>query len=57
MPVHPDLLKQAAENPDTAADMILKWGVSPAHPQGVELKNLLKAHMQAVVPGAGPASC
>jgi aromatic-L-amino-acid decarboxylase len=43
MPVHPDLLKQAATAPDTAAALILKWGVSPAHPEAVEI---LKRHMQ-----------
>jgi pimeloyl-ACP methyl ester carboxylesterase len=43
MPVHPDLLKQAVAAPDAAAAMILKWGVSAAHPEAVEI---LKEQMQ-----------
>lgn len=43
MPVHPDLLKQAVAAPDAAAAMILKWGVSPAHPEAVEI---VKKQMQ-----------
>jgi len=43
MPVHPDLLKQAIDAPEAAATLILKWGVSPAHPEAVEV---LKKHMQ-----------
>jgi len=35
MPVHPDLLKQAAEKPEAAMEMILKWGVSSAHPRAI----------------------
>lgn len=44
MPVHPDLLKQAANAPEAAATMILKWGVSPAHP---EASALVKQQMQS----------
>ena len=36
MPVHPDLLKQASAEPEAAAALILKWGVSSAHPEAVE---------------------
>ncbi len=43
MPVHPDLLKQAAEAPPAAADLILKWGVSRNSPETVEM---LKKQMQ-----------
>jgi aromatic-L-amino-acid decarboxylase len=43
MPVHPDLLKQAVAAPEAAAAMILKWGVSAAHPEIVEV---LKGQMQ-----------
>lgn len=46
MPVHPDLLKQAEENPEAAADMILKWGVSAAHPEAAAVKAALKKQMQ-----------
>lgn len=37
MPVHPDLLKQAVTAPEAAAALILKWGISPAHPVAVEV--------------------
>jgi pimeloyl-ACP methyl ester carboxylesterase len=46
MPVHPDLLRQAAENPAAAADMILKWGVFSGHPEADALKSSLKKQMQ-----------
>ena len=43
MPVNQDLLKQAVSAPDAAARMILKWGISPAHPEAAEV---LKGQMQ-----------
>lgn len=52
MPVHPELLHQAANDPDTAADMILKWGVSPVHPQAFAVRTVLREQMQAAAPGA-----
>lgn len=45
MPVHPEMLAQAKEDPDTAVDMILKWGVSPVHGQVFAVRNMLKAVM------------
>jgi pimeloyl-ACP methyl ester carboxylesterase len=42
MPVHPDLLKQARENPTAAADLILKWGIYAAHPDAPRLRADLK---------------
>lgn len=47
MPVHPDLLKTAAENGGAAADMVLKWGVSNAHPHAADIRKSLKMQMQA----------
>ncbi len=44
MPVHPDLLAQAREAPDAAADLILKWGVSPGN---AAVKAVLKPLMAA----------
>jgi pimeloyl-ACP methyl ester carboxylesterase len=52
MPVHPELLAQATEDPDTAVDMILKWGISPVHPQAFAVRTVLKEQMKAVAPGA-----
>lgn len=46
MPVHPELLHQASADPDTAADMILKWGISPVHPQAIAVRTMLKGQMQ-----------
>ena len=46
LPVHADLLKQAAETPEAAAEMILKWGISSAHPQAAEIRGSLRMHMQ-----------
>ena len=43
MPVHPDLLEQAVAAPDAAAGLILKWGISPAHPH---TSDILKQHMR-----------
>lgn len=45
MPVHPEMLAQAKEDPDTAVDMILKWGVSPVHEQVFAVRNMIKAMM------------
>ncbi len=52
MPVHPELLRQAAADPDAAADMILKWGISPVHPQAFAVRTVLKGQMQSVAAGA-----
>jgi pimeloyl-ACP methyl ester carboxylesterase len=52
MPVHPELLHQAAADADTAVDMILKWGVSPVHPQAIAIRTVLKEQMEAMAPGA-----
>lgn len=48
MPVHPDLIKQAAENPGAAADMILKWGVFSGNPEAEALRASLKKQMATV---------
>jgi pimeloyl-ACP methyl ester carboxylesterase len=45
MPVHADLLKLAAENPQGAADMVVKWSVYAAHPR----KNEIAANVQAMM--------
>lgn len=52
MPVHGELLYQAAEDPETAMDMILKWGVSPVHQQGFAVRTILKEQMRLTAPGA-----
>ncbi|MCE9507106.1 MAG: alpha/beta hydrolase [Alphaproteobacteria bacterium] len=52
MPVHPELLHQAGADPDTAVDMILKWGVSPVHPQAAAVRAVLKEQMKTTAPGA-----
>lgn len=46
MPVHPELLHQAGADPDTAADMILKWGISPVNPLAIDIRTVLKGQMQ-----------
>jgi pimeloyl-ACP methyl ester carboxylesterase len=45
MPVHADLLKLAAENPQGAADMVVKWSVYSAHTQ----KNEIAANVQTMM--------
>jgi len=52
MPVHPELLRQAAGDRNAAIDMILKWGVAAAHPQASAVRAVLKEQMQAVMPEA-----
>ncbi len=52
MPVHPDLLKQAKENPVGAAELVLKWGVFENPPLQALLKPLMNpvtlfAHLSA----------
>ncbi len=54
MPVHPDLLKQAAAAPEAAAALILKWGVSPAHPEAAEF---LRKQMQLAALANDLAAC
>ena len=49
MPVHPDLLQTARDNPAAAADMVAKWGVYRAHAQADTLRTVL-GHMMAAVP-------
>lgn len=46
MPVHPDLLQQARDNPDAANDMILKWSLAPENPQYPIIRDHLKKNMQ-----------
>ncbi len=48
MPVHPDLLRQAAEKPDAAAGMIVKWGISALCADAAVLQEVLKKQMQAL---------
>lgn len=52
MPVHPELLHQAGADPGTAVDMVLKWGVSPVHPQAAAIRAVLKEQMKDTAPGA-----
>jgi pimeloyl-ACP methyl ester carboxylesterase len=54
MPVHPDLLKQSIADPAAAAAMILKWGISPAHP---EANDLVKKQMQPSALASDLAAC
>lgn len=45
MPVHPDLLKQAKEDPVAAGELVLKWGLYRDHPEKAALHARLKAIM------------
>ncbi|MBI3440641.1 MAG: alpha/beta hydrolase [Proteobacteria bacterium] len=48
MPVHPDLLRLAAENPADAVEMVLKWGIAASHPHAAEIRTTLQQHMREV---------
>lgn len=48
MPVHADLLKLAVENPQGAAEMVVKWSVHSVHPQKNEIAANLQAMMHSV---------
>lgn len=48
MPVNPDLLSMARDNPVGAAEMIAKWGVWRDHPQAETLRGILGSLMAAV---------
>ncbi len=50
MPVNPDLLKLAADDPAAAGEMILKYGLNPDNADLEELKAFMRKLMQA---GAG----
>lgn len=52
MPVNPDLLKTAQEQPNEAIGMLIKWGVDPAHPQVGAVRTVLGSIMHAVDPKA-----
>lgn len=52
MPVNPDLLKTAREQPNEAIGMLIKWGVDPAHPQVGAVRTVLGSIMHAVDPKA-----
>jgi pimeloyl-ACP methyl ester carboxylesterase len=54
MPVNPDLLKQAADAPESAAALILKWGVAPAHATAAQG---LKAGMNPAALASDLAAC
>lgn len=43
MPVNADLLKTAAETPEQAASLILKWGVFSGHPDVDDMRAILKS--------------
>lgn len=58
MPVHPALLEVAAEQPEKAVDMILKWGLGSGC--SVDTRDALQARMEQARPGvlaAGLAAC
>lgn len=52
MPVNPDLLKIARENPAEAIGMVIKWGVYSGHPQVGAVRTVLGSVMH----GADPSS-
>jgi pimeloyl-ACP methyl ester carboxylesterase len=54
MPVHPDLLKQAATAPEAGAAMILKWGISPSR---TEAGGLVKQQMEPTALANDLAAC
>ncbi|MDY0008487.1 MAG: alpha/beta hydrolase [Bdellovibrionales bacterium] len=51
MPVNPDLLQTAQDDPAAAGAQVAKWGVFRYHPQAEALRNLLIGYM-AEVPSA-----
>lgn len=52
MPVNPDLLKTAREQPNEAIGLVIKWGVDPAHPQVGAVRTVLGSLMHGVDPKA-----
>jgi pimeloyl-ACP methyl ester carboxylesterase len=52
MPVNPDLLSMARDNPPAAAEKIAKWGVWRGHPQVEILRGILGSLMASVPQGA-----
>lgn len=52
MPVNPELLQTARENPAAAGALVAKWGVWRDHPQGETLRGILASFMSAVPPEA-----
>lgn len=51
MPVHPDLLSLAEKDAAAAGEMILKWGVDPAHRVASEIKTFLRDLMKTQAAG------
>jgi pimeloyl-ACP methyl ester carboxylesterase len=52
MPVNPELLKTAREQPAEAIGLIIKWGVDPAHPQVGAVRTVLGSLMHGIDPKA-----
>ncbi|MFN7113735.1 MAG: alpha/beta fold hydrolase [Alphaproteobacteria bacterium] len=52
MPVNPELLTMARDNPAAAAETIAKWGVWRDHPQAETLRGILGSLMASVPQGA-----
>jgi pimeloyl-ACP methyl ester carboxylesterase len=50
MPVNPELLKMAREQPNEAIGTIIKWGVDPAHTQVGAVRTVLGSLMHGVDP-------
>lgn len=57
MPVNADLLRTAFETPDKAAALVLKWGVSSAHPAADSLRATLKETMHPAALGVDLKAC
>lgn len=60
MPVNADLLKMAAEAPNDAIGLIVKWGIYAGHPQVGAVRTVLSSIMHGANPeavGAGLAAC
>ena len=52
MPVNPELLKMAHDQPNEAIGLVIKWSVDPAHPQVGAVRTVLGSLMHAVDPKA-----
>ena len=52
MPVNPDLLKTARDDPNEAIGLIIKWGVYAGHPQAGAVRTVLGSVMHGADPSA-----
>jgi pimeloyl-ACP methyl ester carboxylesterase len=60
MPVNPELLAVARDNPEAAQDLMAKWSCDPTHPHADEIRRLtvdIMRHVPAAAVGADLAAC